>query len=142
MRLIADREGWFFDNEGNKRFRITEFVQPNHPIIKGLANGKTIEQISEYWRDNFNYDDNPPFRLLRTQNGYEFDCPEGFTPDQLIQYVYHTKKADCFSGSCFFTSMMNSQGYEAEVVLGKLIRVNREGKRRFLDWVKYLLTPT
>ena len=121
MRLRMDKEGWFFDQQGNRRFRITNLIQPNHPIIKELAKGKTAIQICNYWRDEYSYDDNPIFRLMviRHNKSYVLDCPDDFTPSTLIDYIFHAKKADCWGGSCFITSMLRSQGYQADVALGE-----------------------
>jgi len=130
MRFRMDKEGWFFDQQGNRRFRITDLIQPNHPIIKELAKGKTAIQICNYWRDEYSYDDNPPFRLtvMRHNKSYVLDCPDDFTLSTLIDYIFHAKKADCWGGSCFVTSMLRSQGYQADAVLGDIVRISDESR--------------
>jgi len=137
-----DKDGWFFDQQGNRRFRITDFIQPNHPIIKELAKGKTAIQISNYWRDEYSYDDNPPFRLMVMRNSWSYvlDCPDNFTPSTLIDYIFHAKKADCWGGSCFVTSMLRSQGYPADVVLGDIVRISDESRSAHA-WVEVKIPP-
>jgi hypothetical protein len=135
LRLIIDerdRSAWFVDSQGQKRFKMTDLIQPEHPIIREIAEGKTVEQIAEYWRDQFSYDDNPPFRLLAQ---YVLECPDDFTPSKLIEHIARTKKADCWGGSTFVASLMISQGYEASVVLGDMVSIHDERFRWPHAWV-------
>jgi len=140
MRLRIDKDGCFFDQQGNRRFRITDLIQPNHPIINELAKGKTAVQICNYWRDEYSYDDNPPFRLMRHGQSYVLDCPDDFTPSTLIDHIFQAKKADCWGGSCFVASMLISQGYQANVVLGDIVRISDESRPPHA-WVTVNIPP-
>ncbi len=133
-----DKKAWFVDDKGKQYFRIVDFVQPDHPIIKNLAKGKNIKEISEYWRDQFSYDENPPFRLLVQKDYYILECPDDFTPNKLIEYIAHTKKADCWGGSIFVASLMISQGYYAKVVLGEMVSIHNEAFRWPHAWVEFI----
>jgi hypothetical protein len=120
---------------GRRKFRITEFVQPEHPVIKGLSKYKTVREISEYWRDCYDYDEQPPFRLLTGKGKYIFECPDDFALGNLIEHIFHTKKADCWGGSCFVASLYRAQGYAAWVCIGELVSVHNEGLRWPHAWV-------
>ncbi len=140
MHLKIDKNGCFFDQQGNRRFRITDFIQPNHPSINELANGKTAVQICNYWRDEYSYDDNPPLRLMRHGQSYVLDCPDDFTPSTLIDHIFQAGKADCWGGSCFVASMLTSQGYPAKVVLGDTVRISDKSRSAYA-WVHVNIPP-
>ncbi len=139
MRFIQDKDGWFIDSLGKKRFHVTELVQPSHPLIRKLANGKTVEQIAAYWRDEYSYNNNPPFRLLLSGDTYALDAPDDFTPCSLVEHIFRTKKADCFGGSNFVASLLQSQGYEVNVCLGWVVSTQNNQNKQGHAWLEVYL---
>ena len=140
LQLIANKkDGCFIDSQGRERFPITAFVQPKHPIIQKLARGKTIVQLSQFWRDNYTYDKCPPFRLLNGCGRYVLECEDNFSPRTLIDYIAQAKTADCWGGSCFLASLMVSQGYKAKVCLGSLRRPTDDSLVGYHAWVEIVI---
>jgi len=119
MQFTFQRKNkWFFDPLGRKRFQITELVQPDHPVIKKITKGKSVEQIARYWHEEYAYDDNPPFRFLILSDTFALDAPGDFTPGDIIDHILQVRKADCAGGSIFVASLFGSVGCEAYVVFG------------------------
>jgi len=128
--MMRRGSGWFIDLEGNARFRITDLVQPRHPLILKLAEGKTPKQIYEYIVNNVRYDDEPPFRFYlihpEAPEAVVLIAPKGFKPSDLVEYVVNNRRGNCVGKSILVCSLLQSIGVESYVSLGNIRKAVRE----------------